>query len=356
MSPDQMTDAQKRVFDNIVKPVSINPRVKGRFKLRAMKGDLVLRETAWCPNLILNGYFDHLFTYFGNNSGVRGFVAGAGTATPLETNTALQSYLGGGNSFQESWRDVNSTVAPRSVTIGFRIRAGEGAVVGNVSEIALYYGTGGALAPANNRDLMNRALVVDEMGNPTSISVRSDEFLEVVWEFVFYVVDGATGTLTINIDGTPTHFDYEVRPISMGRASYHITASSVTGGYAMYPGGAVSVGGINADRTMAVTLDSFWPVSSPDAPVSNQVAGSAAFTSRTLGPYVPASKQRLSTIRLPLNNGNYPPPGVRSLILLLQAHSSSTMWFGHQMLLDGPFEKKATHLFDLPVNVSMENA
>ena len=130
MYPDQMTDAQKRLFDNIINPVKVGPRVKGRFKLRAMKGDIIMRESAWCPNIIVNGAFDYWFQNVAS-IGIMGFVAGAGTATPQPTDTSLQSFLGGGGLVEEAWVTRNTTVSPRSITVGVRIRANEGAVVGN---------------------------------------------------------------------------------------------------------------------------------------------------------------------------------------------------------------------------------
>src|SRR5690606_18622638 len=77
--------------------------------------------------------------------------------------------------------------------------------------------------------IFNRARVVDEMGNPTTITVLSDEFLEVIYEITLYTIDGATGTLTINIDGTPTDFDYEIRPISMNNNTWWGISGSVLG-------------------------------------------------------------------------------------------------------------------------------
>src|SRR5690606_8691254 len=134
------------------------------------------------------------------------------------TDTSLQSFLGGGGSVEEGWMIRNTTVSPRSITLGVRIQGSEGAVVGNVAEIALCRGTTGT--PNNSTPIFNRARVVDEMGNPTTITVLSDEFLEVIYEITLYAIDGATGTLTINIDGTPTDFDYEIRPISMNHAGW----------------------------------------------------------------------------------------------------------------------------------------
>src|SRR5690606_24898680 len=167
------------------------------------------------------------------------------TSTPQPTDTSLQSFLGGGGLVEEGWMIRNTTVSPRSITVGVRIRASEGAVVGNVAEIALCRGTTGI--PNNSTPIFNRARVVDEMGNPTTITVLSDEFLEVIYEITLYTIDGATGTLTINIDGTPTNFDYEIRPINMNHTSSWVIAGSVSGsGTSAYvpfnPSGLLSVG------------------------------------------------------------------------------------------------------------------
>lgn len=355
MSHDNMTDAQKRIFDNIINPVKVGTRVKGRFKLRAMKGDIIMRETPWCQNIVVNRYFDRLFD--GTETYVNGFLAGAGTSMPAVTDTALQSYLGGGNSFQDSWHVINSTVSPRSVTLGYRIRGDEGAVVGNVSEVGLYLGGSSGSSPASNRPLINRARVTDELGNPTSITVLSDEFLEVVWEFVFYAIEGSAGTLTINIDGTPTNFDYEIRPIAMNYSGYW----------------SVSTGTGSNNRTIG---PSPWPVATAFNDNSSKVAADASFidpsastfppghvaansfTGRTAAAYVPGSLNRTFTLRLPINNGNM---NVRSIILVSGRAQAGNGGAGagamaHQVLLDGPFEKKPTHIFDLPVNVSMGNA
>ena len=351
MHPDQMTDAQKRLFDNIINPVKVGPRVKGRFKLRAMKGDIIMRESAWCPNIIVNGAFD-FWLQNATSIGIMGFVAGAGTATPQPTDTSLQSFLGGGGSVQEGWVTKNTTVSPRSITVGVRIRANEGAVVGNVAEIALCRGTTGI--PNNSTPIFNRARVVDEMGNPTTITVLSDEFLEVIYEITLYTIDGATGTLTINIDGTPTNFDYEIRPISMNNITWWSISGSVVGtgtnAYVQFnPSGLMNVSGAACHVTDQTT---FGDPSSSSAPAG--YSSSNTFTSSVLAPYVPGSKERLQTIRLPLNNGNIAAPGIRSINLALVG--AVNPWCTHQMLLDGPFLKLPTHVFDLPVTVAMDNA
>lgn len=355
MCHDNMTDAQKRLFDNIITPVKVGPRVKGRFKLRAMKGNIIMRESAWCPNIIVNGTFNYWLQNV-NNIGIMGFVAGAGTSTPQATDTSLQSFLGAGGTVEEGWVTRNSTVSPRSVTFGVRIRGNEGAVVGNVAEIALCRGTTGT--PNNSSPIFNRARVVDELGNPTAITVLSDEFLEVIYEFTLYAIEGATGTLTINIDGTPTNFDYEIRPINMNNTTWWGANPTVqTGSWVEFHRSgllAFTTGGTGSIGSHVTGETAFGDPSASSAPAG--FSSSNYFTSRVEAPYVPNSKERLQTIRVPLNNGNIAAPGVRSINLALGRTGNASAWCVHQVLLDGPFEKKPTHIFDLPVTVAMDNA
>lgn len=355
MFPDY-TDNEKRILDSVIRPVSMKPRVAARFKLRAMKGDFIVRESAWSKNLIVNGWLDRMFQNPNSSTVIAGFLAGSGTSAPAVTDTALQSYLGGGNSFQEAWATVNSTASPRSKTHGIRIRGDEGAVVGNVSEIALYYGDSGALSPNSTRSIINRARVTDEFGSPTSITVLSDEFLEVAWEFTIYAIEGATGTLTINIDGTPTNFDYEIQPVSMNSTTWWGANLSATTDYSTFVlSGVPSARTGSSSGASSVTGESTFSDPSASGSPDGYSTGNN-FTSRVLGTYTPGTPSRLTTIRLPLNNGNLSAPGIRSINITLSGGSANAQWFAHQVLLDGPFVKPPTHVFDLPINVAMGNA
>lgn len=354
------TDDEKRALDSITRPAKIKQGVSARFKLRALKGEVILRESGWSKNLIVNSWFDWLFQNESANTGFMGFVAGAGTATPDVTDTQLQSFLGGGGQFQDAWLTTNSTVIPRGFTIGVRCRAAEGAVVGNVAEIAMCRGTTGV--PNNSSPLINRARVLDEMSAPTTVAVASDEILEVIYEFTFYAIEGATGTLTINIDGTPTDFDYEIRPVSMNHTNSWQKDALIFGGvdssssYVPFgPSAFPSVSTANNPSRCYVTGETtFGDPSSSSTPPG--YSASNVFTSRVNGPYTPGSRTRDFIIRLPLNNGNIAAPGIRSINLVLYEGYSGNGWCCHQVLLDGPFLKPNTHVFDLPITVSMDNS
>src|SRR5690606_30480862 len=129
--------------------------------------------------------------------------------------------------------------------------------------------------------------------------------------------DGATGTLTINIDGTPTDFDYEIRPISMNHAGWWgIHGSLESGAWVQFnPSGLLyaTTGGQTPSHVTDQTT--FGDPSASSVPAGYNTSN--RFTSRVDAPYVPGSKERLQTIRLPLNNGNIAAPGIRSINLAL---------------------------------------
>lgn len=343
---------------NIISPISGRLPMATDYVVRKYRGDIITGEYK-AKNLLLNGFFDALLD-MGTDTRIKGVVFGAGTATPSESDTALQSYLGGGNSFQAQGVIRNSTVNPLSVTNWVTIRCDAGAVVGNVSELGIYRGSGtGALSPSSGRDLATRARIVDGMGSPTTITVASDEFLEVTFYWTVYLMDGVTGTLTINLLGTPTDFDYEIRPISMQNTT--LVPDFVTGTLPSNTGTRDLTMGFyitltNDVRGCSVTGETSFGDPSASGNPPNQTIAANKFTSITQGPYTPGSKQRAFTLRLPLDNGNIGSPGIRSFNLGTGRQPTSTCWFMHQVLLDGPFQKMAGQIFDLPIQVTLGNA
>lgn len=342
---------------NIISPISGRLPMATDYVVRKYRGDIITGEYK-AKNLLLNGFFDELLN-MSTSTYIKGVVFGAGTATPTETDTALQSYLGGGNTFQAQGVIRNSTVNPLSVTNWVTIRCNEGAVVGNVSELGIYRSSGsGAVNPSSGVDLATRARIVDGMGSPTTITVASDEFLEVTFYWTVYLMDGVTGTLTINLLGTPTNFDYEIRPISMQNTTlvreFMTTSLPTSGGTRDLTMGFL-VGSAGNIEFSGVTGETSFGDPSASAAPPNQGIAANKFTTITQGPYTPGSKQRTFTLRLPLNNGNIDSPGIRSFNLQT-GRPADSRWFMHQVLLDGPFQKMAGQVFDLPIQVTLGNA
>ena len=350
------TDELKRFQDSIVTPIKAPAKASAVWKVRVMKGNIIMRESAWMKNVIVNRWWDHLATY-GSTSGIKGFIAGAGTSSPLETDTGLQSYLGGGNSFQSVQQIVNSTVSPRSTTTVVRIRAGEGAVVGNVAELALYFATGSSsVNPSNSVQIANRVRVTDETGAPTTIPVANDEFLEIECRTTWFAIDGVTGIWELSNKGVLETYNYEIRPVAM----FYATLWGTIGTTGLWnPSSLLAVDTANQPQyckalTQATFVD---PSASNSSGVPGWGDGVNNFTQRNiLTPYVPGSKATHQRIRLPLNNGNHPAPGIRSLMLSLSGYSPSQPWCCHQMLLETPFVKTGNEILDIPLSVIRGNA
>lgn len=126
----------------------------------------------------------------GNSQSLYPFCrVGSGNSEPDPDNRQLDNQLGSagaGNATAVQGVNLAGGYAWARITWTF----GVGAVVGNVSEI----GTGWA---ATGDTLFSRALVRDVNGNPTSISILSDEQLRVTWEHHRYWQQSPnTGTIS----------------------------------------------------------------------------------------------------------------------------------------------------------------
>jgi hypothetical protein len=156
-------------------------RFAGYYKLTVRNSEgHITRETPWFQNLITNNGLDLIWTSLAPSFSVKVLApecyVGTGNAAPAFTDTTLQSYLATGSSISLSAATYVAGVAPYwKQSKGYRF--GTGVAAGNLSEIAV--GT----APNN---LFSRALIKDNLGNPTTITVLSDEILDVTYELRVY--------------------------------------------------------------------------------------------------------------------------------------------------------------------------
>lgn len=163
--------------------------VAGRFKLVAHKLDGTSRVLAdWFPNLITDQGL--------NRMGVGGpwyqySHVGTGTATPATSDTALQTFLASTSTVPT----IVTGTAASSPYYGYERRTyrfGIGVAAGNLTEVGVaYQGTTGGI--------FSRALIVDGGGSPTTITVLSDEVLDVIYEIRCYApLTDATFSRTIS--------------------------------------------------------------------------------------------------------------------------------------------------------------
>lgn len=144
------------------------------FKLIAHKGDGVpTKETGWFHNLVLDTGLKQLSV----GTAISHCFVGTGNSEPKPEQTGLDSHLAETTQVlrTEQGRDVKS--AEPFYWIRKVYRYNEGAAKGNLAEV----GTGWV-----HGSCFNRTLIKDDLGNPTTITILEDEFLDVVVEFRVY--------------------------------------------------------------------------------------------------------------------------------------------------------------------------
>lgn len=162
--------------------------VGARFKLVARKASTeeITRESEWFTNIVL----DTGLTQMGVGTWVDRCRVGSGNSTPVATQTQLDSTIASTIAMTGiPTNGIQVTTKPYYNWLRRTYRFAEGVAAGNISEVGLGWGTGTAL--------WNRALVKDLNGNPTTITVLSDEFLDVIVEIRFYPLDSFSGSFNL---------------------------------------------------------------------------------------------------------------------------------------------------------------
>lgn len=273
-------------------------------------------------NLILDNGLDLMATSSGT-----GFLTwcqvGTGSSSPQVSDTSLQSFVAGTQTKQENVNGTQNTTIPyygwRRTT--FRFAAGTLNNV-NVSELGV--------GPTQNGPVMCRALVLDGQGNPTTITVLSDEVLDVTYEFRLYVPTvNNEGEVTLATEGS-THA-WICAPIDVDAAQ--MTAWDYFLGY---PFGGPSTSGAYFGVMVAEPNDVL--------PVTNTGYGGSSVTTYTLAPYVNGTHYRDITINVDLNVGNF-PSGLGRVTM-------STYAGGYQWCFTPKLPKTATKKLNLTLRTS----
>lgn len=179
----------------------------GRVKLQISGGDRGVIEYPWQDNMILDQGFILLITGYsagGPPNALQYISVGSSSQTVSPTDTGLIAPIARilRGSIGYGWDDVG----------GFgwtRVRAtfANGLAAGNISELAAGWGN-------NNTSACARALVRDELGNPTTITVLAGETLVVTWEWRRWWTVADTHVLEFDVDGVATSTTVTYKPVS----------------------------------------------------------------------------------------------------------------------------------------------
>lgn len=193
---------------------------KGEYSATVLKADgtvkeflneeKTLRSGDVIKNLLLDNFFAKLIaeqTPIGNTA----IRCGTGSAPVNATQSSLNNQL---TLISGSWPSSNTSGGTNAVMDGSLIKAdipytftfALGQISGNISELGVNFA---GTSTASNTLIHSRALVVDNLGNPTTISVSTDEQLIITYTLKMETpVDDVVTTVPMLINGVPT--DVEV--------------------------------------------------------------------------------------------------------------------------------------------------
>lgn len=340
-------------------PIDLRPKASGRYTFEVVNKHTghVRKLTEKADNLLLESFFREAVSEIGNGGWMSNIVVGTGSTPPVVTDTTLEGFIASTSTSQggQISNIVNSTVYPRYVTRAIKKRF-NGAAIANtpLSEVGVAITPSIGTNANATHPLASRALIVDALGNPTSITVLADEFLDVTYELTTYALDGVTGSFNINILGTVETFEYEIRPIGMLGSPWD-TPASQGGVYAMIARSFASASGTASRASQAQDTAVF---EDPSSSSSGSTGTSDLFTTYKSDPVWDASTMTGSgVLNLPLNNGNH-EEGIRSFLLNFMGGSTNggQILGNHRMMLDRPLMKTSDHVFEFPITLGLSNA
>ena len=173
-----------------------NVGLAGRFRMEAVSRRTGRRRVLadWFPNLILNNGLNKFGTIYPQSR----CMVGTGTSTPVATQSQLDNRIASTTSTTSVVRGVDLT--DNYAYVRWTHRFNEGVAAGNLTEVGI---------GDSDTSCFSRALIPDGLGNPTSITVLSDEFLDVIYELRLY--PKITDTIAVvNIAGV--NYDTVLRP------------------------------------------------------------------------------------------------------------------------------------------------
>lgn len=189
-------------------PVRVLMGMGGEFRCRVLRPDGRCRhDTGWFPNLITNLGLNNPGASSGQYTSIS---VGTGNTAPAFTDTNLVARVATTSTDNgSSYTSNNGTPGDPAWYTSFllSLRFSQGAAEGNLAEI-------GVTTSGSPFNCYSRALILDADGDPTTITVLSDEFLDVSYNHRWYAgtLDDVADTITIT--GSGDH-DIVLRPAEL---------------------------------------------------------------------------------------------------------------------------------------------
>jgi hypothetical protein len=193
----------------ILQPAPVRFRMSGHFRLITHSPRYGSRVRAEFDNLILDQGLDRV----AQGAWIDYCQVGTGNTAPANGQTGLVNRIAGSNT--AGVVDALSYVpggTPYHQLVRNR-RFATGVATGTLAEVGMGWATSGAA-------LFSRALILDSGGSPTTITVLSDETLDVEYTLRIYPPTAdVTGTKTLS----GSNYDYVLRAANVGAASWNVT-------------------------------------------------------------------------------------------------------------------------------------
>lgn len=246
--------------------INVAVGVKGRYRMYKRRNGEITHDTGWFDNLITDQGMDYLST------GVQYLIScqvGSSSTAPQFTDVALGSRIAGVNaSGVTSTIDTDNRYAVHSRTYTFPA----GTATGNISEAGVGTATTGNV-------LFSRALILDSLGIPTTITVLADEDLVVIYELY---VKQPTGDYTATVSGQ-----------SVTVRACLVNSNATTRGWGMANGNGDQFAAPAVNNTHYVYPGAIGAITGE--PSGTGVAATSA--NIVSDAYVPGSHTRVSTLR-----------------------------------------------------------
>lgn len=310
--------------------------VEGEYTITRRKADTleIIEETGPFKNLITNAGLNRV----GTQAPFPWCMVGTGTAPPAVTNTQLGSFTASTNAFSVGWNSSIVRGGPPEYWVqgSGTWRFAAGVATGNLTEVGVGWYEGSTAVPANHR-LFSRALIVDSVGNPITITVLADEVLDVTYSIRYFPYIGPDIVQSVNISGVS--YTFTTRPISIETQSWTVnnTSMSWTGNQTVITGTAAGTPPALAEVTATNMLNS----------------GATSGIPSTMQPYIDGSLTMSAVFNANLTQGNL-AYGIRGLYTQAHGSSSSSTFLSSrwQSTITPAIPKDATKVLSFGASIS----
>lgn len=311
--------------------------IAGEVRCVVRKADGSIKtDTGFQKNLVLNQGLD----FFGGNNGSSMFgrcAVGSGNSTPLITQTSLDVFVASqtGTLYSTKYDYIDDGSNLYKTNQVYRYRFSNIGDV-NLSEVGL----ASQGSTKDNTYLCTRALIKDALGAPTSISIKSDETLDIFYRLwnVHSLLDTKGQINLLDGSGGSIPYNYTVRPAAVGGTNIGGSAGHKNAiGLELYV--------TNGNNSHYINDGDLGDIK--NAPLGSRIWSSGDSRALPMEAYIPHSYKRVATCSLPLSSavGN-----IRSFLLL----SSMGIWqirYG-SVADDSPIFKTAKDTVTMPFEFS----